>query len=172
MGTTSAYRKYLNSNQLIRMREIFAPFFRVLEDRCISYSIYNCKIEGKTVGNESRIVFDFLVSDEKGVEKRDVIIYVLEEDDFYVRDTFKFEKGSEKKVREAIKKVIYDLNSVDILFNKIHVEFGSRWIMGGIFEDIDPKTGVKYDGYILFLKSELAFGDHSVQMEDKSFLLN
>ena len=94
--------KYLNGNQLIRMREIFNPFFKVLEECCTSYAIYKCTIEAEVVGGESRVKFDFKVSDERGTAKVDTILYVIEEDCFYVKDSFKFEKGSERKVNNAI----------------------------------------------------------------------
>ena len=42
----------MNRNQLIRIREIFAPFFRVFSDYCVSYAVYNCIIEAEERKNE------------------------------------------------------------------------------------------------------------------------
>lgn len=168
-------KKEMNRNQLIRMREIFGPFFKVLNDYCTSYSIYKCHIYGETLlregGKEEHMVnFDFVVSGANGTLKEDYLVYSFERDDVFFSDKFTFERGHEEDVIKAIKKLIYDFNSITTPFNKITVENGTRWVLGIIGEDVD-RNGVLYEGYVIFLKSDLAFEEYAIPTNENDVVL-
>jgi hypothetical protein len=157
------------------MKEIFGPFFKVFNDYCTSYSIYKCHIYGETLcqpngGEEHRINFDFVVSGANGTVKEDYMVYSFEKDDVFYSDKFTFDRGHEEAVINAIRKVIYDFNSISTPFNKITVENGTRWVLGIIGEDVD-RNGVLYDGYVIFLKSDLVFDEYSIPTNENDVVL-
>lgn len=158
--------KYLNRNQLIRIKEIFNPFFRVFEDHCLSYSIYKVVIQAEMFDAKPYLSLDFMVSDVNGSLKSDSIMYSLNDDDLFYSDSFKFERGSDGKILSAVKKMMLDLDTIPIKLNKLIVESGSRWTLGVLGDDVDPKTNEKYDGSVLFLKSDLMFNAYSLTNED------
>lgn len=162
--------KYLNRNQLIRVKEIFNPFFKVFDENCLSYSIYRVVIQAEMFNKKPYLSLDFMVSDINGSMKTDSIMYSLNEDDLFYSDSFKFEEGSNGKILSAVKKMMLDLDTIPIKLNKLIVESGSRWTLGVLGDDIDPKTKEKYDGSVLFLKSDLMFSAYSLSGVDDAYL--
>lgn len=161
----------MNRNQLIRIREIFAPFFRVFSDYCVSYAVYNCIIEAEERKNEKGedtfiICFTFDVSGENGVTVKRDILYSVEKDEVYYNPKeFVFEKGHYDDLEKAIRDVIKGFNSIDIPFNKMIVEEGTRWVYGMIGKGCNEK-GEEYSDYVIFVKSEKVFGSYALPKYD------
>lgn len=158
--------KQMNRNQMIRMKEIFGPFFKTLEDYCESYVIYKCTIYGEmrrsSAGKEIPVInFDFSVSSENGSLKRDYIVYRMDTEEVLYNKSFKFEESAKEKVANAVRKIVYDFNSITTRFNKITAENGSKWISGIMAEDVG-KDGQLYEGYVIFLKSDRNFNEYAL----------
>lgn len=155
--------KYLSKNQLIRIKEIFKPFFDTLNDTCISYSIYRVSVQGTLLNNRRYVSLDFTVSDEGGHLKQDSLMYDIDADDLFYSDKFKFVKNSEKTLLSSIKRMIEEMGTIPIDLNKLVIENGTSWTLGVIGPDVDRHTGTVYDGAVLFLKSNLYFEQYSLK---------
>lgn len=152
--------KYLDRNELIRVKEIFYPFFKTLEDYCLSYSIYSVSIQGLSMGGRRFVSFDFTVSTANGSIRKDSIMYNVDTTEIFYSDKFKFERGSEEKILYAVRSVIDGINTIPHNINKLTVEAGTSWVMGIIGKDIE--NGVMYDGYVMFLKSDVVFESYGL----------
>lgn len=170
-------KKEMNKNQLIRMREIFKPFFKALNDNCLSYVIYKCNISGRSIIHEDKteedlVDFEFTVSGESGNCRKDIITYSFNRDDiFYNSNRFEFEPGSEGLLLQAFRDVINGFNTIPFSFNRMTVENGTRWVMGIVGEDVDKKTKQIIDGYAIFLKSDMVLEEYAVPADDSDVVL-
>lgn len=174
---TPTVKKEMNKNQLIRMREIFKPFFKALNDNCLSYVIYKCNISGRSIihadkTEEDLVDFEFTVSGESGNYRKDIITYSFNRDDiFYNSDRFVFEEGCEGLLLQAFRNVINGFNTIPFSFNRMTVEKGTRWVMGIVGEDVDRKTKQVIDGYAIFLKSDMVLEEYAVPADENDVII-
>lgn len=174
---TPTVKKEMNKNQLIRMREIFKPFFKALNDNCLSYVIYKCNISGRSIiradkTEEDLVDFEFTVSGESGNYRKDIITYSFNRDDiFYNSDRFVFEEGCEGLLLQAFRNVINGFNTIPFSFNRMTVENGTRWVMGIVGEDVDRKTKQVIDGYAIFLKSDMVLEEYAVPADENDVII-
>lgn len=174
---TPTVKKEMNKNQLIRMREIFKPFFKALNDNCLSYVIYKCNISGRSIihadkTEEDLVDFEFTVSGESGNYRKDIITYSFNRDDiFYNSERFVFEEGCEGLLLQAFRDVINGFNTIPFSFNRMTVENGTRWVMGIVGEDVDRKTKQVIDGYAIFLKSDMVLEEYAVPADENDVII-
>ena len=171
MSSSRSVGYKLGGEQLVRVGEIFRPFFSVLESYCSSHVFYKVSISGEPVNGVTRYNFAFQASNEDGnlVGSGFGATFIPSEKSVCWSKGVIFEKGAMKKVYEAFQNVIDGINTIDIPLNSVLAEAGDKWVFGAVLEDRDQRTDVLYNGHILFLKSNRYFGDYGLK-KDGSFV--
>lgn len=159
--------------QLIRMGEIFRPFFDELEVSLYSHLVYRVSImRDYSPDSGSYVRMYFTLSDEEGVQKDAWAIFnetkkTLE----WSSNKLKFDKSRSAKLKKAFIDVIEGIDTIDIDMDVVLVEAGSKWVFGMVVQDetnAEFKNRKEKDDYILFLKSNLYFEDYALKKDGNS----
>ena len=158
----------LGENQLTRMKEIFVPFFRVIEEECDEFAFYMLNLRVVPNSRKPAIQFEFLTSIESGAQKQVRMAYNLNENRTYIGKEFHLTEVQEAKINKAVEKVIWDLNGIpdkSLKLNQALIEFGDKFKEGYLYWDDDYIEG----GDGLLLKSNRIFKDYALDYTSYTF---
>lgn len=158
----------LGENQLTRMKEIFVPFFKVIEEECDEFAFYMLNLRVVPNSRKPAIQFEFITSNESGTQKEVRMAYNLEEGKTYIERVFHLTDAQEAKVSKAVEKVIWDLNGIpdkSLKLNQAIIEFGDKFKEGYLYWDDDYIEG----GDGLLLKSNRIYKDYALDYTSYTF---
>lgn len=158
----------LGENQLTRMKEIFVPFFKVIETECDEFAFYMLNLRVVPNSRKPAIQFEFITSTESGTQKEVRMAYNLEENKTYIERVFHLTDAQEDRVSKAVEKVIWDLNGIPdkaLKLNQALIEFGDKFKEGYLYWDDDYIEG----GDGLLLKSNRIYKDYALDYTSYNF---
>lgn len=158
----------LGENQLTRMKEIFVPFFKVIETECDEFAFYMLNLRVVPNSRKPAIQFEFITSTESGTQKEVRMAYNLEENKTYIERVFHLTDAQEDRVSKAVEKVIWDLNGIPdkaLKLNQALIEFGDKFKEGYLYLDDDYIEG----GDGLLLKSNRIYKNFGLDYTSYNF---